>query len=149
MLNYIWGMVVWLTLLTKQARLHFIMLPQMVNFRISTPYLQIEICLAWTLSTQFSHSGHTEIAALLIENGADVNAEFSYHYTPLTEAAYEGNLTYLTTLVNIWLVFFDIQKGHIEMMELLIKNGANVNITTSSRKNRTSTLLHDVMFDSN
>ena len=51
--------------------------------------------------------GHTEIAELLIDNGADVNAMRGGGGTPLSYAA-------------SW--------GHEEIVELLIANGADVNV---------------------
>ena len=58
--------------------------------------------------------GHKEVAALLIANGADVNAKTNkYGWTPLHRAASEG---------------------HKEIVELLIANGANVNAKDEAGK---------------
>ena len=54
-------------------------------------------------------SGHTDIVQLLIEKGADVNAESGYVFghTPLHAAAY---------------------RGHVEIVEILLENGADPTI---------------------
>ena len=62
--------------------------------------------------------GHKEIAELLIQNGADVNAKAYFEKTPLHEAA---------------------QFGHKEVVELLIANGADVN----AKNQWGETPLHD------
>ncbi|KAK8016092.1 NB-ARC and ankyrin domain protein [Apiospora rasikravindrae] len=55
--------------------------------------------------------GHVDIAKLLIERGADVDAAGSSGWTPLTLA---------------------LDRGHIDMARLLIERGADVNTTGSS-----------------
>ena len=50
-------------------------------------------------------SGHTDLALLLIQNGAEVNAQNAFGYTPLHWA---------------------VSNGHLETVKVLVENGANV-----------------------
>jgi cytohesin len=83
--------------------------------------------------------GHTEIAELLIDNGADVNANEDYGWTPLHNAASEGHMEVAELLiakgadVNAKNNYGDnplhgaAEQGHKEIVELLIAEGADVN----------------------
>ena len=72
----------------------------------------------WTVLHRAANTGQTDIAELLIANGADVNATTAdFRYTPL---------------------FWAVRRGHRAMAELLIRNGANVDATDA----RASTPLH-------
>lgn len=89
---------------------------------------QVKECLAQGANVNFNNDehysppivataikGHLEIAKLLIENGANVNAtsdygsEKQYYSTALIESAYKGHLR------------------HLEIAKLLIEHGADVN----------------------
>jgi ankyrin repeat protein len=72
----------------------------------------------WTVLHRAANTGQTDVAELLIANGADVNeATAGFLYTPL---------------------FWAVRRGHRAMAELLISNGANVNAADA----RASTPLH-------
>jgi ankyrin repeat protein len=57
-------------------------------------------------------NGHVEIARLLLQNGAEVNARSIPGYTPLHWAAY---------------------KGHVDIIHLLVENGADLEAQSNSR----------------
>ncbi|MDA9981638.1 ankyrin repeat domain-containing protein [Gammaproteobacteria bacterium] len=72
----------------------------------------------WTALHRAANTGQTDVAELLIANGADVDAKTAgFLYTPL---------------------FWAVRRGHRAMAELLINMGANVNATDA----RASTPLH-------
>ncbi|MBU0482950.1 MAG: ankyrin repeat domain-containing protein [Proteobacteria bacterium] len=64
----------------------------------------------WTPLLVASHKGYTKIAAILLENGADINAQNYGTRTPLHLAA---------------------EKGHIEIVKMLIAKGVDVHTTSS------------------
>ncbi len=72
----------------------------------NTPYPTKE----WTPLLVASHKGYTKIAAILLENGADMNAQNYGTRLPLHLAA---------------------EKGHVEIVKMLISKGADVNATSS------------------
>ena len=60
-----------------------------------------------------SRNGHTKIAQILVDNGANVNAATKFdQYTSLIDASLIGNF---------------------KIVQILIENGANVNATTKVR----------------
>jgi len=60
----------------------------------------------WTPLMNAASGGHTAVAELLLENGADANAQDKEHWTPLMLAA---------------------GKGHVETVKLLLDRGATIN----------------------
>lgn len=79
--------------------------------------------------------GHESLVELLINYGADVNAQDFFGRTPLYLASREGNypdVTYKLELL-IYALFF-ILIGHIKVMELLLKNSANPNLTDNDNQ---------------
>lgn len=56
-----------------------------------------------------SSEGHEEVGKILLDNGADVNAEYGSYGTALTEA---------------------VDCDHVEVVELLLENGADINALT-------------------
>jgi ankyrin repeat protein len=77
-----------------------------------------ELWSSWTVLHRAARAGHTDLAELLIANGADVDAKTAaFLHTPL---------------------FWAVRRGHRAMAELLISMGANVNATDA----RASTPLH-------
>jgi len=89
-----------------------------------------------------AYNGYTEIAKLLIEKGAEVNAKggVDMDMTPLVYAASQDRLDMVKLLiekganVNVkthygWTpLFFAISKGSTEIAKLLIDKGADVNV---------------------
>jgi ankyrin repeat protein len=82
--------------------------------------------------------GHKDVAALLIDNGADVKAEIhhKYKYTPFHVAAMFGHKDVAELLIDKgddvkvlppFLLHSVCSGGHRDLAELLIKKGANVN----------------------
>jgi ankyrin repeat protein len=62
-----------------------------------------------------AHSGHTQIAALLLENGANPNSQGSHARTPLHTA-------------------MDNAETALAIAQLLIDHGANVDVVDASRR---------------
>ncbi|MGC8602967.1 MAG: ankyrin repeat domain-containing protein [Desulfomonilaceae bacterium] len=95
-----------------------------------------------TALIQASKSGHLEIARLLLSKGANVNAANSNWRTPLLEAAYHSNLAIMRLLIEnganvnaadmddgatpLIVVMRHRSAGYIEMAELLIDKGADI-----------------------
>ena len=83
--------------------------------------------------------GYLDIAKLLISNGANVNAETTYKWTPLHYAARDGYLDIAKLLIsngaNVnaentykWTpLHIAARYGYLDIAKLLISNGANVN----------------------
>jgi len=97
----------------------------------------------WTPLQQATVRGKTEIAAILLENGAEVDARTGSLKTPLIFSA-ERNFIELAKLllkygadVNAqdkegWsALHYAAAKDHVDMAELLISNGAKVNLVSN------------------
>jgi hypothetical protein len=81
----------------------------------------------WNGSTPLRYAagkGHAEIARLLLQNGAEVNAKSNYGNTPLHWAAFQG---------------------HVDILHLLVENGANLEAQESGG----SRPLHDAAIHGN
>jgi ankyrin repeat protein/beta-lactamase regulating signal transducer with metallopeptidase domain len=76
-----------------------------------------------TLLHVAAQKGYKDIAKLLIDKGADVNAQ-------------SGNLTPL---------HLGVENGNKDVVELLIANGADVNAKRNTRSRNASTALHDAV----
>lgn len=99
--------------------------------------------ITWNKSCWYFELGHEKVAELLIKKNANVNAAAKNGWTPLFFAAKKGNLA-----KKFWKRQFDDWSmpesfhwikwtntfclGYEKMIEVLIKNGANVTITTAS-----------------
>ena len=89
-----------------------------------------------------AQQGHTDVVELLLENGADINAQTRDGYTPLTMACRGCHWDTARVLidngagVNIetgngyTALIFASSEGRLEIVEALIAKGANVNIKT-------------------
>lgn len=89
--------------------------------------------------------GYMELAEYLIDKGADINRQDSIGRTFLHKAAEDGNLAAVKFLVEkgVRLDVLDewnhtplhvaanikVNKGHIEVVDYLVKNGADINLT--------------------
>lgn len=95
----------------------------------------------WTLLHIAAQKGHTEIARLLIKNGAIVNKLDKDEWTPLYTASYYGQTETFKLLLEAWAdssikdkdsnapLHIAAQKGHTEIVKLLIAAGADLTIT--------------------
>ena len=96
---------------------------------------------SWTPLHIAARYGYTEIARLLIKNGATVNKTDEDRWTPLYAAAYNGRPETVKLLLEAWAdasiknkisdapFHIAARKGHTEMVKLLIAEGADVSIT--------------------
>ena len=82
-----------------------------------------------TLLMLAAHKGHTEIAKLLLNNGADVNALDYYNNTALALAAREGHVDTVKLLLdhdaninvnNRLGLYYAVESGHTEIAKLLL-----------------------------
>ncbi|KAF7343797.1 NACHT and ankyrin domain protein [Mycena sanguinolenta] len=88
-----------------------------------------------------SYYGHTEIVCILLENGADVNAEGGkYHRTALQAAAGEGHTGIVCMLLkkgadinaegresHVTALQAAAARGHTEIVHMLLEKGADIN----------------------
>jgi len=102
-----------------------------------------------------SEHNHIDMVRLLLDAGADINAKDNKNWTPLLVAAYYGCNETLEILINrganvndksidgwtalMYLCYGKMsislsQSGHLEIAELLIANGADVNATNNGGK---------------
>lgn len=93
------------------------------------------IIQAYSLSSACEY-GHTEIAKLLIENGADINGG-----NPLYRASRYGHIEIVKLLLQYGPIMdtedgvalrYACDEGHIEIVKLLLKNGANIHVDNDS-----------------
>jgi hypothetical protein len=82
---------------------------------------------------------HVDVAKLLIQNGADVNAVNKYNWTSLHFTTSKGHADVAKLLIqngadvnavdknNCTSLHFTTSKGHVDVAKLLIQNGADVN----------------------
>lgn len=89
------------------------------------------------------YAGDDRITEILIQNGANVNLTNSDEDTPLHIAAFIGMNIFFSTLNHFiqhkihWILNYSI--GREEIVELLVKNGADVN-----RKNKNEKTALDI-----
>ena len=86
-----------------------------------------------------AEEGHLDFARVLIEAGADVNAEDNYGFTPLYICAEKGHLDFARDLIeagadvnakedNGWTpLYMCASEGHLDVARALIEAGADVN----------------------
>lgn len=87
-----------------------------------------------------SIEGHKEVASILINNGADVNAKWrSWGITPLMFASSAGHTDIVRLLIEQGAdinsggrmakspLYLASEEGHVEVVKLLLEKGANVN----------------------
>jgi cytohesin len=96
--------------------------------------------VGWTPLAWVAYEGHKEIVELLIENGADVNANDDIGGTPLYRAARKGHKEIAELLIAAGTdvnaknsvgqtpLQFAAGYGHKEIVELLIDNGADLDV---------------------
>uniref|UniRef100_A0A1X7SKV0 Uncharacterized protein n=1 Tax=Amphimedon queenslandica TaxID=400682 RepID=A0A1X7SKV0_AMPQE len=76
--------------------------------------------------------GHTEIVELLLKHGADVNVINKYGDTPLSRACLKGHTEIVKLLLNadgININHKAADNRHTEIVEALLKHGADVNVS--------------------
>lgn len=91
-----------------------------------------------------AYAGHTHIAELLLDYGADVNATDRYRYTPLRRTVEQGHLAMTELLLSkgadivtrdingLTLLHVVARTDHVEIARLLITGGVDVNAMDSS-----------------
>lgn len=73
--------------------------------------------------------GRLEVAKLLVDRGADINAKNKYSYTAFMLAAQDGN--YLKVDSRFWRNennFFSVLLGHLDVVNLLIDHWAVIDV---------------------
>lgn len=90
--------------------------------------------------------GHVDIIKMLLERGADVNAQNNLDETPLTEAAHRGHKEIIEILINAGAninsntlygstaLMNAASRGHKEIVHLLLHAGANINDQNNSNR---------------
>ncbi|MCK4817176.1 ankyrin repeat domain-containing protein, partial [bacterium] len=105
----------------------------------------------WTPLTVASQNGHWKIVKILLDQGAAVNVQDNRGYSPLMNAAHNGHAAIAELLLE-WGVevdlknknnggtalYFAAQQGNLDSVELLLKNGAGVNLQSYDK----GTALH-------
>ena len=89
--------------------------------------------------------GNTEIVTFLLENAANVDATDVKEWTALHYAAFYGHHEIANVLINYEAkvndiesgfapIHFAVNQGHKKLVEILIKNGANLRLKNSNRE---------------
>jgi ankyrin repeat protein len=93
-----------------------------------------------TLKSKVSSEQLLQMATALLDGGADLNKKGANDFTPLTWAAYTGNIELVTLLttrgadgdvqdMNGWTpLMHAVSRGHSEVVHILIENHVNVDI---------------------
>jgi ankyrin repeat protein len=90
--------------------------------------------------------GHTAIAELFIDNGADLNVKDRYEEPPLHAAAYQGHKNMVDLLIEKWAdvnqkgphgelaLHWAAAKGHGQITQLLVEAGTEINTRTDKQR---------------